>query len=171
MKDIAVYRDYGKIDSKVIIDFAKSMDVIFPNSYIELLSQHNALTPLNSYASFVDIDGGEGLCGVSFFGFGYQKIEVYDEESLALFQNSLGPSAAIERSQPDEYISKHIIAIGCTGAGDYICFDYRKDPTSSEPEVVFMYHDLYIKDEQENPKMAISKIANNFEEFIDMLHE
>lgn len=171
MKEIAVYRDYGKIDSKVIIDFAKSMDVIFPNSYVELLSQYNALRPLNSDVSFVDIDGGEGLCGVSFFGYGYKKIEVYDAESLALFQNSLGESNAIELSQPDEYISKHIIAIGCTGAGDYICFDYRKDATSSEPSVVFMYHDLYIKDELENPKMAIVKIADSFEEFIDMLHE
>jgi len=171
MKKLDLFHDYGTIDKQIIIEYAHSLGVHFPMTYIELLSKHNGLYPVQAYVKFVNFQGEEDIKCLSFFGYGYERIEVYDAESLALFQNSLGESDAIELSQPDEYSYQNVITIGNTAEGDYICFDYRENPTSSEPSIACMHHDQYVKDEQGNPKMAISKIANNFEEFIEMLHE
>ena len=45
-----------------------------------------------------------------------------------------------------------------------ICFDYRKNQTTDNPPIVIWNHDMGLEH-------RVVFIANNFEEFINMLHE
>lgn len=45
-----------------------------------------------------------------------------------------------------------------------ICLDYRKDKTTDDSPIVIWNHDIGLKH-------RIVSIANDFEEFINMLHE
>ena len=58
---------------------------------------------------------------------------------------------------------KNVIAFGYTGSGDYICFDYRKDKKTSNPEIVYWEHSA--PDDE-----SISFVARNFDAFMAMLH-
>lgn len=51
------------------------------------------------------------------------------------------------------------------------CFDYSKDPTSSEPAVVVVFHDDVYIDENGEQKMVVNHVANSFGEFVDLLYE
>lgn len=157
MKKVAIYRSKGPITKNIIQKFAQKYNIVFPTSYIELLSENNWLRLISNAFSFTNTWNKKDERDINFYG--------YDIESYA------GSRTIMDAQDFDIFGTHQVIAIGFSANGDYICFDYRKDPTSSEPEVVLMHHDQYIKDEQGNPKMAISKIANNFEDFIDMLHE
>lgn len=156
MKKINVYRSKGEISKNIIQKFAQKYNVLFPKLYINLLSENNWLRLITDTFNFTNIWNKKDERDINFYG--------YDVESYS-------GSGTIVDAQDFDIYGNPVIAIGFSANGDYICFDYRKDPTSSEPEVVLMYHDQYINDKNGNPKMAISKIANNFEEFIDMLHE
>ena len=57
-----------------------------------------------------------------------------------------------------------LIPFGENGSGDMICFDYRKDRTTDNPPIVIWNHDMGLEH-------RVVFIANNFEEFINMLHE
>jgi len=62
-----------------------------------------------------------------------------------------------------------VIAFGLCANGDYICFDYRK--ARENPSIVVMYHDDFYEDENGNTKMVINDVADNFDDFLAMLHE
>jgi hypothetical protein len=70
-----------------------------------------------------------------------------------------------------DYLPNHIVPFGYSANGDYICFDYRHDPTTTEPHVVLMYHDDYVADKEGNTKMVVNFVAPNFEAFVDLLYE
>lgn len=148
-----VLTDYGSIEVSIITDFAKEYRVTFPPSYIELLSKHNGVHFVQNDFDFYDIDGSLQEAEIGFCCFG-----------------DVGGDS-IENSQDhDVYGYENIIVFGFHGNGDYICFDYRQDPKTDNPPVVLMHHDEYIEDEQGQYKMAIAKIADSFDEFIDMLY-
>lgn len=155
MKQIEILYDYGMIDEKVIETFEKKIQYKLPLEYKKLLVKHNGLTAVQNIFTFINFKNELDESSISFLGFGEWPVLDLMED----YQNF------------DIYGYDGIVVFGVNGAGDYICFDYRKDSTSLEPEIVFMNHDQYVKDENGEPKMAISKIANSFEEFIDMLHE
>ncbi|MDR1488613.1 MAG: SMI1/KNR4 family protein [Holosporales bacterium] len=71
-----------------------------------------------------------------------------------------------QNDSEDDYIyfEERLIPFGDTGGGDFICFDYRNHD-GDNPPIILWTHDVY-----DNSK-RISFIANNFEEFINMLHE
>ena len=70
-----------------------------------------------------------------------------------------------EPDWPIEYrFEDGLIPFGENGGGDYICFDYRNDKTTDNPPIVIWNHDMGLKH-------RVVFIANNFEEFINMLHE
>lgn len=64
-----------------------------------------------------------------------------------------------------------VIVFGNTARGDYIAFDYRKNPATDEPLVVIMYHDDYVEDENGDSKMHVIKVADTFDEFLNLLHD
>ena len=150
MKNIKVYRDSGKIDISEIEKFELEVSHILPLSYKELLSKHNALWPEERDFDFV-FEGEEDGRDVTFLGYG----------------DKISSASQILRSQQDEYCYDHIVVIGVAANGDYICFDYRFDPSTDNPPVVLMFHDIA----DENEKMAICPVADNFEAFIDSLYE
>jgi hypothetical protein len=162
MKSVQIYRDYGLIDQKLISNFESSKDIIFPRIYVDLIKNHNGMRLEESCFNFKnlftyshvwsykiedEIDSRE----MSFFGFG----------------NEIPSYKQIESPSFDIYGHDHIVAFGYTANGDYVCFDYRHDPKTSEPRIVVMFHDAY----DENRKMLICPVANSFEEFMDSLYK
>lgn len=169
--EIISYRDYGVVNPLIIVDFSSRFGVDFPTSYIDLLSKYNAIRPLKEYFDFKEVDGKTGISDISFYGYGYEKINVYDQEDLLRFQNSIKETDSIERNQPDEYSYESVIVFGHTASGDYIAFDYRQNPETDNPPIVMMYHDQFVKDENGNSKMLVIKVADSFDDFLNLLHE
>ena len=64
--------------------------------------------------------------------------------------------------EPDEY-GLQKIPIAVLFAGDFVCLDYKEN--LENPSVCIWYHD-----ESSLFKPFVKKIANNFDEFIDMLY-
>lgn len=60
------------------------------------------------------------------------------------------------------HVPQGIYPFAATGAGDFICFDYRRSQTA--PSVVF----YFAEDEGEE---AIYPIAGSFTEFLSKLHD
>ncbi|MFK7824435.1 MAG: SMI1/KNR4 family protein [Oligoflexales bacterium] len=150
MKKVKVYRDFGKIDRQSIITFARTMGVTFPEDYITLLSEHDALRPEK--------------CD---FWFTYEdKVDSRDIAFLG-FSSCINEANQIARFQQDEYGWEKVIVFGRAANGDYICFDYRSHPDSKNPPVVLMFHDDY----DNKDRMITVNVAPNFQSFIDNLVE
>lgn len=171
MKKLTSFHDFGCVDVSIIDAFSKCLNVSLPVTYIALLSKYNALSPVKSYVDYIDANGNFDSRCIQFYGYNYSKIEVFDADDLQLFQSSIKETNAIELRQPDEYSYHGVVAIGATAEGDHICFDYRQEPSTDNPSVVLMYHDQFIRDEHGTPKMAVVKIADDFDSFIEMLHD
>jgi len=150
MKKISVYRDSGIVDISEIERFENKIGYEFPSEYKYLISKHNALRPSSECFDF-NCNGELDSRDVSFFGYGESVNEYEDIE---------------EFQQEDSYCYEHIVVIGGTANGDYICFDYRGNPNSNNPPVIVMLHDST----DENNKMLICPVADNFELFIESLY-
>ncbi len=163
MNPDSVYRDSGKADRLLIDEFEIEYRIKLPNSYKELIQEHNALWPEKCHFRFhnryhnklwtyqLNQDGTDSR-DVTFYGFGEH---LFDYERIDLTQDF------------DVFGHENVIAFGSSANGDYICFDYRHDPSTNEPHVVVMFHDAY----DEYKKMLICHVANSFEEFMDSLYK
>lgn len=155
MKHLKIWHDEGSVSRVIIERFAQQAGVRFPETYISLISQHDYLYLEDNIFDFVNSDGEKDERDIVFFGY---KSEIAD-----------GSSIHTDSQINDEYAyGNQIIAFGCSGNGDYICFDYRHH--SNEPSIVLMYHDHFIEDGSGNIRMQVSHIANNFDEFLLKLH-
>jgi len=140
-----VFGDDGVVGIKVIEEFAHSMGHEFPTEYKSLLSKHDAVCLEENIFSYIYDD--KYLKGdVNFYGYG----------------NKQNPES-VNNVQQEDHAVRGVIVIGGTGNGDYICFDFRLNP--SEPKIVLMLHDVFESD----GKMSILYIADSFEKFIDSL--
>jgi hypothetical protein len=153
MREIEVFHDSGLIDVSVIESFETKIGYIFPENYKYLLSKHNELYPeMDFFKFFNEIDNKNDCRDVSFLGYGSQVTE----------------ASRIERAQDhDVYGRDGIVVIGRCANGDYICFDYRDNLITNNPPVAVMFHDFFDGDD----KMFICPVANNFEQFIDLLYK
>tara|TARA_B100000446_G_scaffold29243_1_gene24471 strand:+ start:810 stop:1277 length:468 start_codon:yes stop_codon:yes gene_type:complete len=151
MKALNVYRDSGVIDVSYINSFEKKVGYEFPTKYKELLSRHNALRPEEQMFDFKMNDHTDSR-DVNFFGFGGL---VDSDEHIEEYQQEL------------DYCHNHIIVIGESANGDFICFDYRKKLKTNCPLVVLMLHDYL----DENNKMLICPVADDFEQFVELLYK
>ncbi|WP_171531991.1 SMI1/KNR4 family protein, partial [Acinetobacter defluvii] len=102
--NIDVSRDHGQIDRKIIEDYAESIGYKFPKSYVELLSKHNGLTPQKNYFEFLDHNNEFTDRDVYFYSYGYEEIEIWDEEDRKKYEDSIKKYEAIELNQPDEHM-------------------------------------------------------------------
>lgn len=67
-----------------------------------------------------------------------------------------------EYKDPPEFFPKNIVAFAETGSGNMICFDYRSDPNTDNPPIVYWNH--------EAPEdRDVSFVAKDFEEFLSIL--
>lgn len=144
------------VDRSIIIETSRLFGVRFPPSYIEFVSKHNAAALKNNYFQFFDRANNEFVKfggGGDFYGFGFDNLNY----------------KSIEAAQDlDIYGYDNVIVFADTAGGDHICFDYRHNPETDEPHIIYMDHEVF--DEKTN-KMVISHIADSFDEFCDLLSE
>lgn len=153
MKFIKVFHDEGVVDIQLINDFENDIGYKLPNSYKNLLSQHNFLHPENCDFDFYDVSLGRiASRDITFLGFG---------------PNISGPSNIANAQWHDVYGRDHVLVFGKTAGGDLVCFDYRSDPTTDNPSIVVMLHDYF--NEKDN-KMFVCSVADSFEQFINSLY-
>ena len=107
MNKVSVYRDLGVVDIKEIELFESQMGYYFPSNYKKLISQHNELRPSNDCFDF-QFKGEEDSRDVSFYGYG----------------PNVSSTTSIVRNQQekDQYYREHLVVIGESANGDYICF-------------------------------------------------
>ena len=65
---------------------------------------------------------------------------------------------------PPEFFPKNIVPFARDGGGNFVCFDYRSNPKTNNPPIVYWNHEADIGKD-------VSFIAKNFDEFISMLKE
>lgn len=150
MSSYDVYRDSGQVDGKVIRSFEESFSVRLPSNYKSLLSAHDAAI-LNKNIFKYNISGRWLSSDVVFLGFGEG---LKDYKSIFRLQKN------------DEPGCWGLIVFGCAANGDYICFDYRYNPSSEEPHVVIMLHDYM----DEKNHMLVCPVADSFDQFMGLLY-
>lgn len=154
-----VLGDYGKVDVSIINNLEKEENIKLPNEYCKFISNHNgASLYIDSFDFYDNVHKRKSCESIAFI-----KFENISETICDLLEQTTN-----DINDPDvfkwyKYFEPRVIPFGDTGGGDFICFDYRQ---RDDPEIILWCHDYY--DENWN---RISFIANNFEEFINMLHK
>lgn len=89
----------------------------------------------------------------------FSKIPFEQEEFCITYNNIID-----NYYNPPEFFPKNLLAFGETGNGDLLCFDYRENPSTDDPLVVYWNHGA--------PEgKDVSFVADNFESFISILEE
>lgn len=157
MKKLNILADKGEAELKLIQDFEKANHIKLPKSYINLMLKHNEPYFNENNFNYLDIDGDEIRCSLGFCGFGELAVD-----NINYFQIN----------DNDEYNNQGLIVFGLDGGGYYICFDYRKNPSTDNPPVVIEYNngDTYI-DKDGQDKFLVFSVAKDFDDFLNMLYE
>ena len=145
---ITISRSKGSIENGIIKEFEKKINKNLPELYIEFICANDGAYPIDNMFTYIDHttnkEDGNGFVFLSFDVDGFDTI--FDKVNL--FE--------------DFWDINDIIPFGVTGNGDYLGFDYRKDPSSIDPSVVVVIHD----DVDENGDFLICQVAPNFEHLI-----
>ena len=155
MKDLNVMYDFGTVSESFILDVMKNYGLILPKKYIELIQKHNGVQFVENCFDYIDSNGDVGESSIGFCAYG----------------NEIGADNIDKFQDNDGLGYDKVIVFGVNGRGDYIAFDYRTIPTTDEPMVVIMYHDDYVEDENGDSKMRIIKVADTFDDLLNLLHE
>ena len=149
-----ILTDYGKGNFRHIKQIEDSYFIKLPKRYVEFILAHNGATLVNDVFDFDDPN--YPIKNKSSIGF--SKIE-------KIIDHISNIKSGEEPDWPIEYrFEDGLIPFGDNGGGDMICFDYRHDKTTNNPPIVIWNHDLGFDH-------RVVFVANNFEEFINMLHE
>ena len=143
------------IDPIVIKEFEQVIGFQFPQRYINFMSKYDGKRLAEEWFNFKNFNNEDDERDVCFHPF-----DKTDYERIYGRQINHYPDA-----------SPYFVQFATCANGDHICFDYRKDPTSSEPAVVVVFHDDVYIDENGEQKMVVNHIANSFGEFVDLLYE
>lgn len=143
--------DIGEnISLEVINKIECSIGIKFPDTYIKLIRYHNGGTPLkDSFKYFDQFHLKEMRSGIGVF--------------IILQENDFQSVYSLFK-EPPEFFPDGLVAFAEDGGGDFMCFDYRKGWDLIDPPIVYWSHESDID-------KSVSFIANNFEEFINMLEE
>jgi len=160
-RNLRIYRDYGKADPKDIEEFEKKYNICLPKTYKELMLEHNGAKLEESEFDFINSRGQEDGRSFSFDFFG--NVNNASDKNINYYNKNI--------QNPDYYGVPGLIGFGSTAEGDTVCFDYRDDPKTCEPKVVLLVHDEYDELPDGTSHMHIEPIADNFDEFLDMLYE
>lgn len=154
-----VYQDNGQNSLNEIQRVQDELGYFFPKNYIDLMLHHDALRPEEDCFDFINFYGKQDDRDIAFISF----------KDNHLNGNILKKQKNI--SDLDNYGVKNLVIFGRCGNGDYICFDYRENPSSSEPKIVLVYHDDFIDYDDGTSTMVVNHVANSFDDFLNMLHE
>lgn len=135
----------------------------FPKSYIDLVLKYNGAEIFNYIACFhTYYENGE----IYDAGFGIGSFLAFGKENVS-YETSLIDWFWENRNSDESYpFPQYLVPIIFDGGGNYVCFDYRHDPKTDNPRVVFWFHEGIAEDGNE-----IFKIANSFDEFLDCLFD
>jgi hypothetical protein len=161
LKSLNIYRDNGSLSKNKIKKLEKDCGVCLPRLYAEFISDHNGARFSNNCFNFYDCWRQGNSC---------ESMAFLDLRKIKDDMESLLEQSTSDPNDPDifkfyEYFDENLIPFGETGGGDFICFDYRESKDACDPPIIYWCHDANEPDER------ISFIANNFEKFINMLHE
>lgn len=155
MKKIKWYRQGGKPCKKTINGLEDTVGYKLPEEYLALLKECDGGAPMNNAFDYFDTNSGEKESSEIGYFLGLNSHHCNFMETL---------------NSPPEFFPKGLVAFADTAGGDYICFDYREDKTASNPKVVYWVHDALITEDEVGLR-DVSDIADNFEEFINILYE
>ena len=150
-----IYRDEGSLSTDIIHMFEKLYNIRLPILYKTLTYYYNGARLENDCFDYADLNlNGE----VNTDAIAFDCLDKIDHRIENI-------KSGEEVDWPIEYrFEDGLIPFGDNGGGDMICFDYRNDKTTDDPPIVIWNHDMGLKH-------RVVFIANNFEEFINMLHE
>ena len=138
---------------KLLLTVEKYYRIIFPKNYKLFLKNWNGAVPITNTFVF---DGHEYLIEnfLSLLGDGTEK----RWDDIEVIITEIGSRLSNDENQ----IGKKIIPIASLFAGDFVCLDFRNG--LENPSICIWYH------EQSAPFRAVTKkIANSFDEFLNML--
>lgn len=141
---------YGKVTEERIEFLQEKIGIKFPHSFVNLIKECDGGVPKSSEFYFYD-EYFQSKITACVGGF----LNLSSSEWSDFLNNYL--------SSP-EFFPEGLIAFAEDGGGDFICFDYRKGKNIADPPIVYWSHEADIGKD-------ISFVANNFEEFIEMLEE
>ena len=154
-----IYSDNGQNSIEKTLEVQKILGVKLPQSYLNLVLKHDALRLENDIFDFKNV---------------YGELDERDICFLSIHENHINGGILGEQDNVNDlenYGIKDLIIFGICANGDYVCFDYRANPKSSEPKVVLIYHDDLIDHEDGTSSMVINYVAENFDNFLNMLHD
>lgn len=155
LDDKNVLIDCGNASLYNIRDLEYSCCIKLPDVYVSFILKHNGATLINDVFDYDDPNCASGKNADALAFVNVEKIK----HRIDNIQSGEEPDLPIEYRFEDG-----LIPFGENGGGDMICFDYRKDKTTDNPPIVIWNHDMGLKH-------RVVFIANNFDEFINMLHE
>jgi hypothetical protein len=154
--------DYGEVNLRQINELEEKLDISLPKLYVDFITKHNGASIFVRIFDYSDPsrEGRKTSNSIAFVKF--EEIE-NDIESLL-------KQTTEDENDPNlfkfyHYFHKWLVPFGENGGGDFICFDYRENHDTYDPKIIFWRHDAW------DPSERISFIANNFEEFVNMLYE
>ncbi|WP_420002146.1 SMI1/KNR4 family protein [Acinetobacter sp. LF10] len=154
-----VYEDNGRNSLDEIHRVQSELGYNLPKNYISLMQKHDALEPIENIFDFTNV---------------YDQADNRDINFFSFKENYLGGSILSEQenvSDLNNYGIENLVVFGRCANGDYICFDYRDNPKSSEPKIVLVYHDDFIDYDDGKSTMVVNFVADNFDEFMKSLYE
>ena len=148
IEDIKWFRTNKPLD-EIKINILSNLPFKLSEIYISLLKDSDGGSPNNSDFQYYDCQYKE-----------------YVEQAVGFIYGVCTNDYNIikEYKNPPEFFPKDLVAFAETGNGDLICFDYRANPTTDNPPIVYWNHEAEIGKD-------VSFIAKDFEEFLSMLKE
>ena len=154
-----IRRDNGKNSLDEIKRVQNELGYFFPKNYIDLIRNHDALRFEKNIFDFKNIYNKEDERDLNFLSFKYDHLDggiLSNQDNVNDLEN---------------YGIKDLVVFGICANGDYICFDYREDSQTSNPKIVLVYHDDFVDFEDGTSSMVVNDVANNFDDFLNLLHE
>lgn len=152
-------RDNGNNSLNEIQRVQDELGCFFPKIYIDLIKNHDAVRLEENIFNFTNIYNSIDERDLNFLSF---KSDHLDGDILSNQDNV---------NDLENYGIKDLVVFGICANGDYICFDYREDSQTSNPKIVLVYHDDFVDFEDETSSMVVNDVANNFDDFLNLLHE
>lgn len=136
----------GEVDLTLIRQFEDNNQRTLPSSYIKLIQSCDAGRIQNADLVFYDSSSKQ-----------HQQIGI---DVLLAWNPQYKYSKFLEYyKNPPEFFPQGLVAFGLDGGGNLFCFDYRTDPNTDNPPIVFWHH------EYDEP----SFLAKDFDEFLSKL--
>ena len=154
-----IRRDNGKNSLNEIQRVQDELGYFFPKNYIDLIKNHDAVRLEENIFNFTNI---------------YNSFDERDLNFLSFKSDHLDGGILSNQGNVNDlenYGIKDLVVFGICANGDYICFDYREDSKTSNPKVVLVYHDDFVDYEDGTSSMVVNNVANNFDDFLNLLHE